>query len=96
MNKIYNNLNIENLTKTDWLNQFDKYQQKEIMLGIKSNVDVSIYAKIDFTWQQMEEIRLGLKQGLDVSVYVKPEITAKEMKTIRKELKETKENEKDI
>ena len=24
MNKIYNNLNIENLTKTEWFNQFNK------------------------------------------------------------------------
>ena len=24
MNKIYNNLNIENLTKTEWFNQFNR------------------------------------------------------------------------
>ena len=28
MNKIHNNLNIENLIKTDWFNQFDGNQKK--------------------------------------------------------------------
>ena len=88
MNKIYNNLNIENLTKTDWLNQFDKYQQKEIMLGIKSNVDVSIYAKIDFTWQQMQKIRFGLLENLDVSIYANIEYNANQMEIIRLGLKD--------
>ena len=27
MKKIYNNLNIENLTKTEWFNQFNEEQQ---------------------------------------------------------------------
>ena len=30
MNKIYNNLSIENLTKTDWFNQFN-YWQKTVL-----------------------------------------------------------------
>ena len=47
MNKIYNNLNIENLTKTDWINQFDRFQQKELLTGLEKQVDVSIYAKIE-------------------------------------------------
>ena len=96
MNKKYNNSEIKELIKTEWFNQFYEDQKKEIKLGLKSNVDVSIYAKIDFTWQQMEEIRLGLKQGLDVSEYAKSEITVEEMKNIKEELKRRKENEKDI
>ena len=31
MNKIYNNLNIENLIKTDWVEQFYE-KQKEVMI----------------------------------------------------------------
>ena len=31
MNNIYNNLTIENLTKTEWFNQFNEYQQEEIL-----------------------------------------------------------------
>ena len=30
MNKEYNNLNIENLIKTEWFNQFNKEQKREI------------------------------------------------------------------
>ena len=48
MEKIYNNLTIDNLMKTDWFNQFDEYQQKEIRYGLEEDVDVSIYAKPDF------------------------------------------------
>ena len=46
MDKIYNNLTIENLIKTDWFNQFNKEQQKQILLGLDSKVDVLVYAKL--------------------------------------------------
>ena len=45
MSEIYNNLNIENLIKTDWFNQFNREQQKQILLGVDSKVDVLVYAK---------------------------------------------------
>ena len=35
MNKIYNNLNIENLTKTELFNQFNKKQKEQIILGLE-------------------------------------------------------------
>ena len=35
MNKIHNNLNIDNLMRTDWINQFKPYQQKEIRFRTK-------------------------------------------------------------
>ena len=57
MNKIYNNLNIENLIKTEWFNQFDKYQQEEIKLGLEDNLNVSVYAKRKYNVSQMREIR---------------------------------------
>ena len=62
MEKIYNNLNIENLTKTDWFNQFNHDQKLEILRGLEDNLDVSIYAKEEFDWEQMQEIRDGLKK----------------------------------
>ena len=67
MNKIYNNLSIENLTKTEWFNQFNRNQQYEILEGLKNNVDVSMYANPEFNWGQMQEIRLGLKANIDTS-----------------------------
>ena len=48
MEKIHNNLNIENLIKTDWFEQFSINQKQEILKGLKEDVDVSIYAKPDF------------------------------------------------
>ena len=41
MKKQYNNLSIENLMKTDWINQFNKEQQEEINYGLKENLEVS-------------------------------------------------------
>ena len=82
-NKIYNNLSVDNLMKTEWFNQFDGLQQIEIETGIRNNVDVFKYAKKEFNWRQMGEIRLGLEQGLDVSIYAKNYFTWIEMFDIR-------------
>ena len=57
MNKIHNNLNIENLIKTDWFKQFDKFQQREIDKGLEANLDVSKYTNPEYTWEEMKEIR---------------------------------------
>ena len=50
---------------------FDLFQSDEIELGVKSGVDVTIYAKPEFDWLQMAQIRYGLENNLDVSVYSK-------------------------
>ena len=87
MNKIHNNLNIENLIKTEWINQFNKYQQEEIIKGIEDNLDVFLYAKRDFDWGQMLYLRLGLKDNLDVSIYAKKEFNRDQMREIKEGLK---------
>ena len=48
MNKIYNNLTIENLIKTDWINQFNELQQKQIRMGLFFDLNVSKYANPKF------------------------------------------------
>ena len=63
MNKIYNNLNIENLSKTEWFNQFDKEQQNEVLKGLEKNLDVSIYANSEIDYEEMNEIRKELLKG---------------------------------
>ena len=88
MNKIYNNLTIENLTKTEWFNQFDEYQQLEITEGLEDNLDVLIYAKPEYSSLQMDEIKEGLKQNLDVSVYATPDYHWRQMKQVRLGLKD--------
>ena len=75
MNKIYNNLSVENLIKTEWFNQFDKKQKKLIIEGIQENLNVLLYAKKEYNWKQMDEIRLGLKDNLDISVFLKSILT---------------------
>ena len=55
--KIYNNLNIENLIKTEWFNQFNNLQKHRIILEIYSNVDVLKYAKSELNHLQMNQIR---------------------------------------
>ena len=88
MKKIYNNLSIENLMKTEKFNQFDEIQQKQIELGLKNNLDISIYTKKEFDGGQMFVIRTGLEENVDISVYAKPEYTWEEMEKIRLELLE--------
>ena len=86
MNKIYNNLTIENLIKTDWVNQFNELQQKQIRIGLFFDLNVSKYANPKFNEYQMEEIRRGLEDDLDVSWYAKPEFSDWKMKEIREKL----------
>ena len=86
--KIYNNLTIDNLTKTDWINQFNSEQRKQILAGLKENIDVSIYAKKEFDEYQMFEIRTGLLANLDVSIYAKSDFNNYQMEQIREGLKE--------
>ena len=86
MNKIYNNLSVDNLTKTEWFKQFNYYQQYQILEGLEANLDISVYAKIEFDDDQMEEIRLGMKDNLDVLIYAKTEYNWKEMQEIREKL----------
>ena len=86
MNKEYNNLTIENLTKTDWFNQFYDAQKIIIKTGLKHNLNVSVYAKKHFNSNQMIQIREGLKDNLDVKKFAKPELDWKEMREIRTKL----------
>ena len=77
--KIYNNLNVENLTKTEWFNQFDEFQQKQIRIGLEDNLNVSIYANPEFNIYQMNQIRLGLVDNLDVSKYANKDFNSDKM-----------------
>ena len=44
----------EMLINSEWFNQFNYYQQEEIKIGIKENLDLSIYANTKFDWEQMD------------------------------------------
>ena len=83
MNKIYNNLTIDNLIKTNWFNQFNALQKGQILDGLEAGLDVSWYATPGFHWQQMREIKWGLEKNLDVSKYAKLEFSKSQMDEIR-------------
>ena len=61
MNKIHNNLTVENLIKTEWFEQFDEFQQKQIIKGLEKNLDISFYDSPEFDWIQIEQIMFGLE-----------------------------------
>ena len=63
--KVLNNLTIDNLIKTNWFNQFNKEQQEEILLGIKSKVDIFSYAKPENSSLKMQIKRLQLELGIN-------------------------------
>ena len=86
MKKIYNNLSIENLTKTEWFKQFTSAQREIVRLGLQENLDISWYNKPEYSSLQMNEIRIGLRDNLDVSIYAKPEISDEQMEQIREKL----------
>ena len=90
--KIYNNLSIDNLRKTEWFNQFNLNEKEEINWGLEDNLDVSIYAKKEFDEYQMREIRLGLLNKVDVLIYANQEFDEEQMKAIREKLENEQKN----
>ena len=92
MNKIYNNLSIDNLIKTDWFNQFNEFQKNQINWSLEDNLDVSFYINPKFDSVQMNEIRLGLLDNLNVSIYAKEELDFLQMEAIRLKLLKERKN----
>ena len=80
--KLQNNLQIEQLLKTDWANQFNKFQLHHIRDGLSNNLDVSIYAKPELSYEQMREIVHGLNQGFDMTKYASGDYSADQISQI--------------
>ena len=59
----------------------------QIYSGLKSNLDVSWYAKPEYSWEQMREMRHGLKDKLNIKFYANPEFYWTKMERRRKVLK---------
>jgi len=51
--------------KYDWL------QQKEIELGKRQGLDVSIYDSPDIPYETMRQLRKGLEDGINLKNYIK-------------------------
>lgn len=55
--KLIGQLSIDNLLGTDWEDQFDIHQLREIYEGIRSHVDVMIYANPQYHHQIMSNLK---------------------------------------
>lgn len=76
---------------------FNAWQMKEILMGLKDNLNVSVYTRTTqdniykhiiretsvFDRDQMRELRLGLKANIDVTYYDNSSFNANQMKEIR-------------
>ncbi|UUD34813.1 hypothetical protein NPA07_03250 [Mycoplasmopsis caviae] len=65
------------------LSKFDNHRIEMIKLGVAQNLDVTIYAKEEFNWDQMNQIRSGLRNKLDVSKYADPKFKGDQMREIK-------------
>ena len=83
MKKECRNLTVDNLIRTEWFNQFDKQQKKLIVEGLQENLDVFLYAKTKYSWDQMAHLKAGLKKNLDISIYANPDFNNFQMNEIR-------------
>lgn len=63
--------------------KFDWKQMYEIRDGLKSGVDISVYADPKFDAEQMQQIRYGLESGFDVRWYADPKFDYYQMNEIR-------------
>ena len=79
MNKIHNNLIIENLINTEYFKELDKDKKEEIL----NNSDWFN----QFDEYQQEEILEGLEEKRDVSIYAKKEYNWGQMEQIKSGLK---------
>ena len=71
MNKIYNNLSIDNLLETALYKDFNLSQKDEIRKGLEKGLDVSVYAKVNLDSFEMGHIRNLLEEGLtEIANYV--------------------------
>ena len=66
--------------------KFNEYQIRELKLGLKKGLDISLYENPKYDYIQMREIRKGLESGIDASKYSDPIYDYYQMKQIREGL----------
>lgn len=69
-------------------NGFTRNQLEQIEAGRQEGLDVSVYAKEEYTAMHMHQIRMGLLEGLPVEKYANPDYDWFQMEEIRKGLRE--------
>jgi len=85
--RLINQLSIEHLLNTNWEDQFDLIQQKQLEDGLKQGLQVELYADPRYTGKQMQEIRRAMLNGTDVSSILNARISARKMKILADAMK---------
>lgn len=85
--KLTNSLNVKQLINTEWFDQFDLMQQKQIEDGLSQGLQVELYADPRYTGKQMQEIRRAMIHGTDVSSILNVRISARKMKILADAMK---------
>lgn len=70
--KLKNNLSFEAIIKSfeeKHACKYDFLQLKELKKGYERNVNISLYANLDFGYEQMSYIRQGLENNVDINKY---------------------------
>ena len=79
---------IKKIKDPNWIKQFDGMQIQEITEGLKSKIDVSVYANPKLDWEKMSEIRFSLTFGHNYKKeYADPNFNLSQIKEIQKGLK---------
>lgn len=63
--------------------EFDSNQMGQVLMGLRSNLPVHLYADIKYSWEQMREIREGLENDIEVFKYLDSNLSVEDMKKIR-------------
>ena len=58
--RLINQLSVDNLLSTDWEDQFDVHQLREIYNGYRHGVDVLVYATPRYRGEVMQHLKLIL------------------------------------
>jgi hypothetical protein len=64
------------------LTRLNTDQKNEIISGINSGIDVSVYAKPELDHMQMRQVRKALENGFDFARYARPEFSPMQMDQI--------------
>mgnify|MGYP001741561710 CR=1 FL=1 len=75
--KLTNSLDVRQLIETEWFDQFNAAQRKEIEEGLSYNTPVELYAKPQFTARQMKVLRSALLDDVRIDKLLNTRISAR-------------------
>lgn len=85
--KLTNSLDVRQLIETEWFDQFNFAQQKEIKEGLSYNIPVELYAKPQFTARQMKVLRSAMLEDINVDKLLNARISARKMRILSDAMK---------